>query len=244
MAKRGRPRKLDDIKKREIVAVLTAGFTRQMAADYVGCSMPTLLNTAARDRHFAHQLREAEMKHQLHQLQTIDRAGQRSWKASAWLLERRNPGDFARQPPEALTPDDLRAAAAFVAELAIGGLPASERKRLWDRIDGHLETFLRRRLALDRIPYRAARRRRADRLFAELKPWSGFQAGGGSNHEQAPDANSPVTDVTAESIDRNSDPAVQSMSEIRSIYLRSQLEQTAENKTPERQPGENNSEFL
>ena len=163
MAKRGRPRKLDDIKKSEVVAVLTAGFTRQMAADYVGCSVPTLLNTAARDYRFANQIRQAEMHHQLAQLQTIERAGRDKWQAAAWLLERRNPDSFARRRSDGLTHEDLRATAAFVAELAFRELPAGARERFWERIESHINTFVHRRIDPARGPRRVGgNNRRSD----------------------------------------------------------------------------------
>ena len=93
MAKRGRPPILDELKRREILAILTVGCRRRTAAKYVGCTVQTISNTAARDPDFAKQVRQAEQQAEIGALKEIREAGKepRHWRAAAWLLERRNP---------------------------------------------------------------------------------------------------------------------------------------------------------
>lgn len=99
--------KLDDAKKREIVAILSVGGTRLTAADYVGCTVPTVVRTAERDPEFADALRQAECRHEIVNLQNIQDAGKKSWRASSWLLERSFPERYAKRPPRTMTVEEL-----------------------------------------------------------------------------------------------------------------------------------------
>jgi DNA invertase Pin-like site-specific DNA recombinase len=56
----GRKALLDEAKRWQVVALITAGFSRRMAAREVGCAGSTITRTAARDPEFARQLAEAE----------------------------------------------------------------------------------------------------------------------------------------------------------------------------------------
>ncbi len=60
MAKRGRPPVLDEMKQREIVAILSMGCSRRTAAHYVGCAHSTIQYTAERNDKFAEKLDRAE----------------------------------------------------------------------------------------------------------------------------------------------------------------------------------------
>ena len=60
MAKCGRRPVLDEIKRREILAILAVGGSRRVAAKYVGCAVSTIQNTADRDPQFAAQLHRME----------------------------------------------------------------------------------------------------------------------------------------------------------------------------------------
>jgi hypothetical protein len=102
-----RPRKLDEVKQREICALISVGCDRRSAARYVGCTAETIRLTAKRDRQFAERLDQAEMRHKFQQLQNIHQAGKTSWRAAAWLLERKYPDQFARRDPDSVSHDEL-----------------------------------------------------------------------------------------------------------------------------------------
>ena len=104
MAKRGRRPALDETKKQLIAAILAVGCSRRTAASYVGCAVSTIQNTANRDSEFAEQLRQAESHSEIAYLKRIRRATEKDqyWRAAAWVLERRNPRDFARRGPNVL----------------------------------------------------------------------------------------------------------------------------------------------
>ncbi len=75
--------------------LLTAGCTRAEAARYAGCTTKTLERTAARDPAFAAQLKQAEIGRQISELEKVRNAGNKSWRASAWLLRHYNPRRFS-----------------------------------------------------------------------------------------------------------------------------------------------------
>lgn len=101
MARRQRRPVLDEIRRREILAILSVGCPRSTAARYVGCSPLTLLNTAARDPAFAEQLRHAEYRAEVECLRAIQEAARlpNQWRAAAWVLERKNPQAYVRRSP-------------------------------------------------------------------------------------------------------------------------------------------------
>lgn len=52
MAKGGRPRVLDEIKRREVCALISAGYSMAGAASYVNCSEKTIRREAERNSQF------------------------------------------------------------------------------------------------------------------------------------------------------------------------------------------------
>src|SRR5690606_35084505 len=107
MAKRGRPRVLDDIKRREVCALISAGCGMEAAARYVGCSPRTIRREALRNVEFHQRLRKAEVGVELKPLEEIRTAAQSQWRAAAWLLERTNPERFARRDTNLVRPKDV-----------------------------------------------------------------------------------------------------------------------------------------
>ncbi len=111
MPKPGRPRALDETKRREICALLTAGAGIRQAARYVGCSASTIHREAARSEEFREQMRRAEATAQLAPLQSMRQAAQTHWRAAAWMLERSDPDRFGRRHQKTLGPKEIRALA-------------------------------------------------------------------------------------------------------------------------------------
>ena len=87
MERPGRPRKIDDVQKREVCALLSAGFTREKAAKYVGCTGKTLRAAGRCDPGFKLAMARAEMDHELAHHRSIGDASAKSWRASAWALQ-------------------------------------------------------------------------------------------------------------------------------------------------------------
>jgi len=138
MAKCGRKPFLDDIKKREILAILSVGCSRRVAATYVGCSPATIRNTAQRDPQFAEQLRQADHHAELGYLRTIQKAGSdvRYWRAAAWALERKNPEDYAPPHPDVVTLDQIAQLMIDFAQLLHEEIPVARyRQNALKRLD-------------------------------------------------------------------------------------------------------------
>lgn len=105
----GRPRVLDETKRREICALVTAGVSLKLAADYVGCSYVTVYRERQRDQDFREQLGRARAVRQLGPLQAMRQASQTHWRAAAWMLERTEPDRFGRRTRNAFGAKELRA---------------------------------------------------------------------------------------------------------------------------------------
>ena len=137
MAKCGRKPVLDQYKKREILAIIAMGCSRRTAARYVGCAPSTITNTAERSVAFAKSLRQAEQKSEIDNMKNIQDAAKKAqyWRAAAWILERRNPEDFAAKNPNALTIDDMRQLLAEFVQIIMEEVTVAKyRKRLLKRL--------------------------------------------------------------------------------------------------------------
>ena len=138
MARRGRRPVLDEIKRAEILAILSVGCSRRTAARYVGCAVSTIQNTADRDPTFAEALDRAEYQAEIAYLQNIQSAARKEqyWRAAAWALERKNPAEYARKSPDVLTLDQVKLLLADLAEIVVSRVPVPlYRKQILKRLD-------------------------------------------------------------------------------------------------------------
>jgi hypothetical protein len=103
----GRPRALNEVKRREVCALVSAGCGLDGAAQYVGCNVVTIRREAMRNPEFYEQLRSAELGAQLSPLQALRKAAGSHWRAAAWLLERTQPKRFARRNPHRFTDEHV-----------------------------------------------------------------------------------------------------------------------------------------
>lgn len=81
-----RRRILDDMKQREVLAILSVGCSQNMAAKYVGCSPATIRREAARNPKFGKKLRETKGSVELSLVKNIRKAANKEqyWRAAAW----------------------------------------------------------------------------------------------------------------------------------------------------------------
>ena len=138
MAQRNRRSVLDEIKKREIIAILSVGCSRRTAARYVGCAPATITNTAERDDEFAARLRRAENQHEWTNLKHIQQAAKKPqyWRAAAWVLEHAFPEKYARRSPEVITVEQIKRLLAQFAEIIVEEVPVDRfRKNILKRLD-------------------------------------------------------------------------------------------------------------
>jgi hypothetical protein len=86
---RGRPRTFDAEKQETYCVLVRAGCSRAGAARLLNLSRQTVLNAIHADSGFAERVSLAERQCEALALTNIARAGTKSWRASAWLVERR-----------------------------------------------------------------------------------------------------------------------------------------------------------
>jgi hypothetical protein len=165
----GRPRVLDEYKRREVCALVSAGCGIEGAARYVGCNTRTIRREALRNPDFHEQLRNAELACELEPLRAMKRAAATHWRAAAWLLERTQPNRFARRGPDAVTPAELDALMQRLSEAIAAELPDQETfARVCQILDAWVHYFER----LDRSAKRVRRdpsRRRPPAIVPPMK---------------------------------------------------------------------------
>ncbi len=140
---RGRRPALDRDKRHRLLALLSLGCSRRVAARYVGCSSATITNTAARDPAFAEQLAHAEANLDLELLDAVRQAAKihRHWRAAAWLLERRNPRDYTLQPPDLYSTEQLIQIVASLLDSLRDELDPPQRDRALQKLQTLLLEF-------------------------------------------------------------------------------------------------------
>lgn len=137
-SKAGRPRILDDAKRREIAALVSAGYGIAGAARYLRCSARTIRREIGRNAEFREQLSKAGLSAELEPLRAIRSAAGKNWRAAAWLLERTDPDKYARRAAKAYTEADM----AYLAEqMAVALIEEVSDPALCARVMARLQTI-------------------------------------------------------------------------------------------------------
>ena len=128
---------LDEIKKREILAILAVGCSQRTAAHYVGCAPNTIQNTARRDAAFAADLERAQTRWEINYLERIRKAAMKEqyWRAAAWVLERRNPEDYGPRQTEGASLEQVQQMLGDIVDFIIAEIPdPALRRQILDRM--------------------------------------------------------------------------------------------------------------
>ena len=122
---------LDDVKQREVLAILSMGCSQSMAAKYVGCSPQTIRREAARDPKFAKKLRQAKCNAELGLIKNIRKAANKEqyWRAAAWALERCFPEKYARRGPDVITSEQLAQIMGQLVERILRHVPLEKHRK-------------------------------------------------------------------------------------------------------------------
>jgi IS30 family transposase len=118
MSNPGRPRVLDDLKRRDICTLISAGCGMGEAARYVGCSVSTIRREILQNEEFKQRIRGSELCAQLESLRAMRKASATHWRAAAWMLERTNPRRFAKPCLKSLRAEDIYSVIKEVVECA------------------------------------------------------------------------------------------------------------------------------
>lgn len=146
MGKTGRRPVLDEMKRREILAILSVGCSRRAAAWYVGCAVSTIQNTAERDAPFADALRHAESQHEITYLKNIQQAARlpQYWRAAAWVLERVFPQRYAPRGADVLGIGQITHLLGQLAEIVVQEVPVPRyRQNILKRLEALTRSLCR-----------------------------------------------------------------------------------------------------
>lgn len=126
-----RKRALDEDKRREIIAVVSLGVSRENAAKYVGCTAATIRNEMKRDAAFAEEILTAEENPEIFFLQKIRAAANKEqyWRAAAWALERRFPNRYAPRGAKTLTEKQVLQLISDLADIVVPEIQNSNERR-------------------------------------------------------------------------------------------------------------------
>ncbi len=143
MSRPGRPPSLDTDKRQRVIALLTVGCSRRIAARHVGCSPSTITRTAARDPDFADQVARAETNLEVELLDSIRTAAknERYWRAAAWLLERKNQEDYTHRSIRVYTHDQVVQFLAAALDTLREEFPQPKRDQAIQKLDTLLLKF-------------------------------------------------------------------------------------------------------
>src|SRR5687768_13874087 len=119
MAKRGRPRIVDEGMKKMLVALVAAGCSQREAARRGGCAASSVNLAAAQDAEFAERLRRAQLEKRLSRLIRFRSLSRRSWRAAAWYLERQWPSRYGGRRPDVVSLNRVAALMADVLQLIV-----------------------------------------------------------------------------------------------------------------------------
>jgi len=87
-AKNGRPSAYDESIAGKIIDGVRTGLTLERAAELVGMNPGTVQGWTTKRAEFGRRVKKARREHEVSLLQSIEAAGEKSWQARAWILER------------------------------------------------------------------------------------------------------------------------------------------------------------
>lgn len=135
---RGRPRALDDTKRREVCALISAGCSLERAATYVGCAATTIRREARRNPEFSEKLRRASLSTEISILSSIRNAAQKNWRAGTWLLERLDVQRYGKKNARQVSPEQLAEFFKQIVDAIWEEIPSEETRRRIDQRIGEL----------------------------------------------------------------------------------------------------------
>ena len=136
---RGRRRVLDCEKKARLCELITQeSYSVEQAAESLDVSLRTIQRERKYDQDFDHEVRLA-LQSPPDPLKLMEIAARTHWRAAAWLLERRNPEEFARKPVNTTNPKKVTAALRFLQEAALQAVPAEFHEALYQQTQAAME---------------------------------------------------------------------------------------------------------
>jgi hypothetical protein len=116
-------------------ALIAESHSQEEAAEAIGVSIRTIQRERKRDEDFDHEVRLALQKTP-DPLKLMEQAARSHWRAAAWLLERRNPEEYARRPVNTTSPKKVATALRFMVESALEAVPEELRDAVYKHLQG------------------------------------------------------------------------------------------------------------
>ena len=139
---RGRRRVLDCEKKARLCELIAhESYTVEQAAESLDVSLRTVQRERKYDQDFDHEVR-LSLQSPPDPLKLMETAARTHWRAAAWLLERRNPEEFARKPVNVTSAKKVDAAFRYLQEAALAAIPAEFHAALYQETQQAMETAL------------------------------------------------------------------------------------------------------
>lgn len=129
-------------RRAKLCELLAESHTIEEASEAVGVSIRTVQRERKRDEDFDHEVLLALQKTP-DPLKLMEQAARTHWRAAAWLLERRNPEEYARKPVNATSAKKVATALRFVQETALEAVPEEFREALYKHVQAALEEAFR-----------------------------------------------------------------------------------------------------
>ncbi len=116
-------------------AMLGIGLSRRRAAWLLGFSESTVRSAMRRDEKFADDVLRAERRREILALRNVQEAGNKSWRASKWFLERINPGAYVNPTNEARLERQVEQSAESLTDLILSEVDDPVlRRRIVDKL--------------------------------------------------------------------------------------------------------------
>jgi len=153
------PVPLSPEEREQIVKHRSVGMTFTRIALHIGCARSTISRLRKRDPDFEARLRQATGNLEARLLANVIQAGGKSWRASAWALERLFPQQYEKRKPNELGSfEEISEAFDDIVDTLIRHVPRENRVAARAEIDAYVDSFARGKKR-DKRPVDAASRR-------------------------------------------------------------------------------------
>jgi hypothetical protein len=138
----GSSRIMTPARRAKLCELIAESHTIEEASEAIGVSIRTVQRERKRDEDFDHEVLLALQKTP-DPLKLMEQAARTHWRAAAWLLERRNPEQYARKPVNATSAKKVATALRFVQEMALEAVPEEFHEVLYQHVQAAIDEAFR-----------------------------------------------------------------------------------------------------
>ena len=140
------PRKyqLNELKRKEILAIIGIGCSIETASKYVGCTPAMIRREIRNNPGFAEEIHAAGEQSEIFFLEKIRKAANKEqyWRAAAWALERRCPNRYSVRGAQSLSEDQIMQLITELTEIVIPEIQSGkERRRILRKVKQLIRTL-------------------------------------------------------------------------------------------------------